>query len=418
MSAEPRTTVPAAATASGAAPKPTAHPLTNPHYRRLWIGSTISLLGDQFYLVALPWVVLQLTGSAVAMGTILMAAAIPRAVLMLMGGAVTDRLSPRRILMGTASTRTVLVAAISALLWSHTLHVWHLYLLAFGFGLADAFSMPAASAFLPLLVSREQLVAANATNQTSAQLTTIVGPAPAGLVIKSLGAAWAFFLDAISFLFIIAALWSLPDPVRPKTPTRTPLWRSIGEAFRVVRRDEALFALIVLASMLNVCLSGPMSVGLAYLTRTKFGSPAAYGLVVSALAIGGLGGALIAGVWKVRRRGVFLLAACTVIAVALGTMGWLGSLASIAAVLIVMAASAGIANVHIASWVQGRVEPAVRGRVLSMIMLSVVGLAPISLGAAGFLAAWSLTGMFLVASVAMLVATAFGASRAAVRQIA
>ncbi len=85
------------------------HPLRNPNYR-LWLtGGTISLLGDQFYLVALPWLVLQQTGSAVAMGTIMMAGAIPRAALMLMGGVVSDRISARKVLMATATARTICV---------------------------------------------------------------------------------------------------------------------------------------------------------------------------------------------------------------------------------------------------------------------------------------------------------------------
>src|SRR4029079_11179087 len=118
------------------------HPLKLPAFRRLWAGSAISLLGDQFYLVALPWVVLQLTGSAIAMGTILMTAAIPRAVLMLMGGVVTDRFSPRRILMATAAARAIVVGAVAVLLWYRVVHIWHLYLLGLAFGVADAFSMP------------------------------------------------------------------------------------------------------------------------------------------------------------------------------------------------------------------------------------------------------------------------------------
>src|SRR5438105_15391879 len=85
------------------------HPLRNPQYRKLLIGSSISFVGDQFYLVALPWLVLQQTGSSVATVTILVAGAIPRAVLMLMGGALTDRVSPRKIMMGTASARTAIV---------------------------------------------------------------------------------------------------------------------------------------------------------------------------------------------------------------------------------------------------------------------------------------------------------------------
>jgi MFS family permease len=108
---------------------PAQHPLRVAVFRRLWIGSAVSQLGDQFYFVALPWIVLQLTGSALAMSTVLMAGAIPRGVLMLMGGAISDRFSPRRILIATAIARTLLVAAIGALLALHCLHMADLYAL-------------------------------------------------------------------------------------------------------------------------------------------------------------------------------------------------------------------------------------------------------------------------------------------------
>src|SRR5690242_19634006 len=107
--------------AANALPAPEAAPLRHPlrqrNFLRWWLGATISLAGDQFYIVALPWVVLQITGSGLAMGTVAMAAGIPRAVQMLMGGAVSDRSSPRRLLMATAAARTLLVAAIGVLLW-------------------------------------------------------------------------------------------------------------------------------------------------------------------------------------------------------------------------------------------------------------------------------------------------------------
>src|SRR5215467_12179498 len=132
-------------------PSKPQHPLRNRNFRLWWIGQTVSLVGDQFYIVALPWLILQRTGSAVAMGTIMMAAAIPRAVLMLLGGAVTDRVSARKVMMTTASTRAVLVAAVGFLVWWNVLELWCLYLLAFAFGVADAFAAPAAQAFLPSL---------------------------------------------------------------------------------------------------------------------------------------------------------------------------------------------------------------------------------------------------------------------------
>ncbi len=210
------------------APPARRHPIRDPPFRRLWAGSTASLCGDQFYLVALPWVVLHVTGSAVAIGTILMAAAVPRALLMLLGGLVSDRVSPRKVLMTTASARALVVGAIGLFVALGTIRFWQLCLLAFAFGVADAFAMPAAQAFLPALVASDDLVAAKALVQSTAQLTTIVGPAPAGVAIKAVGTAWAFVFDAISFLFIPAALWTLPDPgpARPfgtrSGPTRWP----------------------------------------------------------------------------------------------------------------------------------------------------------------------------------------------------
>jgi MFS family permease len=397
---------------------PSPHPLRNAAFVRLWLGSAVSLLGDQFYLVALPWVVLQITGSAIAIGTILMTAAIPRAVLMLMGGAVTDRFSPRRILMATAAARAIVVGAVAVLLWYRVVHIWHLYLLGLAFGVADAFSMPAGSAFMPWVVGRDQLVRANSVTQTTSQVTTIAGPAPAGLVITRLGAAWAFVLDAISFLFVIAALWTLPDPPPTAAPKKPAMWHAVREGIQYVRRDQALSSLMLLAAMLNVCISGPMSVGLAYMAKVKFGSPAAFGFAVSSLAAGGLLGALSAGLVTIRRRGILLLSASAAIGECLATLGFLDRLPAIAAVLVIMAVCAAVTNIHLASWVQGRVDPAIRGRVISVLMLSAVGLQPLSLAAAGVLAAWSLTGMFLVAAAVLLAVTAAGAMRLTVREIA
>ena len=158
------------------------HPLRNPLFRLLWMGSTVSAAGDQFYFVAMPWLVLGLTGSSIALGTIGMVGAIPRAGLMLLGGAVTDRVSPRRIMMLTASARTVLVALVAALLWAHGLHLWQLYVLALCFGIADAFAAPAAQTFMPSLVEAGQLPAAQSVFQSTSQITTLVAPGPAGSI--------------------------------------------------------------------------------------------------------------------------------------------------------------------------------------------------------------------------------------------
>jgi MFS family permease len=393
------------------------HPLRNPDYRLWLIGGTISLLGDQFYLVALPWLVLQRTGSAMTMGAIMMTGAIPRALLMLMGGAVSDRMSARKIMMATATARTICVSVIGVLAWLRILRTWELYALTFAFGVADAFAVPAQTAYLPSLLKREQLVAASSVSQSTGQLTTILGPVPAGFVVQTLGVAWAFFVDAISFLFIIGALWKLPDPPKSQT-ARKAMWHSIAEGIAYVGKDVPLRSLMLLATIMNFCIAGPVSIGLAYLTKTIFGSPATYGIVISAVAAGSLLGALLAGVWKIRQRGVMILLVSLALGVCLGSIGLLGKVWSIASVLLIMGAAAGVVNVHIGAWIMQRIDVAVRGRVASVLMLASFGITPISLAVAGFLVAWSLKFMFLLAGGLMVLAAAGAAFQKPVREIA
>lgn len=399
-------------------PAPLAHPLRNRKFVTWWLGATISLLGDQFYFVALPWVVLQLTGSGLAMGTVAMSAGIPRAALMLLGGAVTDRTSPRKLLMLTACARTVLVAAIGFLLWAHSLHLWHLYVLAFAFGLADAFALPSAGPLLRSLVAPEQLPAANSVWQSSALLTGIAGPAPAGLIMKALGAAWAFFLDAISFLFIIAALWKLPDPPQAQPAAAKPsVWSSIGEGLKYVGNDVALRSLMLLAAVLNFCLAGPLSVGLAYMAKSRFSSPAAFGVWISSVAAGTLAGMLLAGVLKSKRRGLLLVATSSILGLATACMGFLPGLWPVAALLMVMGCFNGFLNVQIQAWFQQRVDRAVLGRVISVSMLSAFGLMPLSMAAAGAAVGWSAKWMFMISGVAVIAVSVFGALQKPVREI-
>lgn len=408
----------ASATVSAASvPVPTAeHPLKNANYRLWLIGGTISFLGDQFYLVALPWLVLQQTGSAVAMGAVMMAGAIPRAALMLMGGVVSDRMSARKIMMATGMARTICVTVIGLLVWLRVLQTWELYALAFAFGVADAFAAPAQSAYMPSLVKREQLVAASSVSQSTAQLTTIVGPVPAGFVIQALGVAWAFFVDAVSFLFIIGALWKLPDP--PKTPSaRKAMWHSIAEGISYVAKDVPLRSLMLLATIMNFCVSGPVAVGLAYFAKTRLGSPAAYGTLISALAAGSLIGAVLAGLWKIRKRGLLILFVAVVLGLCLSSIALAERTWSVAGILVVMGAAAGMLNVHIGAWAMQRIDLAVRGRVSSVLMLAAFGVAPISLGVAGFLVARNLKLMFLFAGVLMMFAAAGAAFQKSVRDI-
>src|SRR5260221_4165975 len=136
-------------------------PLSVRNFRLLWIGESISLLGDQFYLIALPWLVLQLTGSALVLGTVMALAGIPRALFMLVGGAFVDRFSPRAVMLASNVARLVLVGLLSALVLTNNVQLDMLYGFALAFGLADAFYFPAQTAIVPQLLPEEQLQAGN-----------------------------------------------------------------------------------------------------------------------------------------------------------------------------------------------------------------------------------------------------------------
>jgi len=395
----------------------TAHPLRNRLFRLLWTGRAISALGDQCYLVALPWLILQLTNSGVALGSIMMTGAIPMAALMLVGGAFSDRFSARRILITTTAARTLCVAVIGALVALHLIALWQIYVLAFIFGIADAFAAPASSTLMPSIVEPDQLQAANSITQSTQQLTTIVGPAPAGLIVKTLGSAAAFFIDALSFLFVIAALWRLPDPPVAAAKARTGVLHAIGAGLRYVNADVAMRSLLFVAAALNFCLAGPMSIGLAWIAKQHFGSPIAFSVFIASVAAGGLGGAVLAGLHKPRRRGLLMLGSGAFISLCTALLGVVTQLWTLSAVLFAMGTAAGFLNVHIVAWFQQRVDRQMLGRVMSVIMFAAVGLAPISLAIAGIAVTWNVAGMFTGAALLMLLVTTLAALHEPVRAI-
>lgn len=399
-------------------PSAAPHPLRNRNFRKLWLGNAVSWTGDQFYLVALPWLVLSITASSVVLGTISMLAALPRAILMLLGGAVSDRISPRRILMLTAAARMLLVTAVAILLFLHRLQLWQLYGLALAFGISDAFSYPAGSALLPMIVEPEQLPAANSISQSTMQITTLAAPGPAGIFIRAFGASWAFLLDGISFLAIPIALMGMPDPPpRAASGPRPSVIGAILDGLRYVRADVALRSLMLVIAVLNFCLAGPMSVGLAVIAKQRFGSPSAFGFLVSSFAAGSLVGMICAGLVPHRRRGRTLLLASLFLGLCTMPIGRLTHMMLLVADLIVMGIVAAFLNVQLIGWFQQRTEREYMGRVMSVLMFASVGLMPLSLAIVGITLKVSLPGTFIAAGALVLLVTLLASSHQAVRSI-
>ena len=190
-----------------AARLPLLAPLAVRDFRLVWAGESISLLGDAFQTVAVSWLVLGLTGSGLALGAILVAAAIPRGIFMLLGGVLADRISPRDLALGSNVLRAVLTTIVAFLVLGSQIQIWHLVAVGVVFGTVDAVFLPAINTLVPRLVPPGRLAAANALMQGTAQLMGTVGPAIAGFTIALIGVGVAFVIDAASFAIAALALW-------------------------------------------------------------------------------------------------------------------------------------------------------------------------------------------------------------------
>ena len=149
-------------------------PLQLPNFRWLWVGQTFIYCAGQFWFVALTWLVLQKTGSGIALGTVLMAAAIPRGVLMLVGGALSDRLPPNTIAAIATAANTLLSGFLTLLLLTNAFHFHGIILISGLFGISEAFLYPATLALLPRIIRKSRLVQANAWMQGSEQISNLL----------------------------------------------------------------------------------------------------------------------------------------------------------------------------------------------------------------------------------------------------
>jgi MFS family permease len=374
-----------------------------PNFRLLFGGSMISAVGDQFTLVALPWLVLKLTGDPAALGLVLAAMALPRAVFMLIGGAVVDRMSPRRVLLGARAVNALLVTLLAALVLVGAIQMWMIYVIALGIGLSTAFAYPSASAILPQLVEPQQLQPANALFMAMRQLSMIVGPAIAGLVITvgahgnhgndfadATGLGLAFGIDAVSFLFSLGSLLLIRiRGDRHPTPVVGGVLANVASGVRTIWADLPLRAFILYAGFVSVFVGGPLQVGLPVLANTRLDLGAAsLGILMTANGTGMLLGSTLSGLaarWVKGRLGLLVLTVDSVVGLALAALALVHSTVGGAVLLAVTGALAGIAQIAIISWIQQRVAPEMMGRTMSVLMFTFMGLGPLSAAVAGSL---------------------------------
>jgi MFS family permease len=394
--------------------------LRSRNFRLLWAGQFVSLLAEQFFLVALPWLVLQLTGDVFAVGTVVAVTAAPRAVFLLLGGALLDRFSPRTVMLYSNLGRMVLVAALGALTVTGSVHLWMLYIFALLLGVGYAVYLPAQSAIVPRLVSNERLHTGNAIIQGTFQLSRALGPVLAGVLIaflgtSEIGAAGApnssgvgivFGLEAASFL--ISAITLMMFALSPMShekgrATRRPgIMRSLGEGFASVWRDKTLRHYFVLIGLVNLALLGPISVGLPVLASTRFvgAGPMAYGAILSGLGLGAVCGVVLGGTLRRppgRSFPAALLGSCALLGVGLALLGAFPSAGASAAAAFLIGLAEGYLTVEFITWLQLRTSREELGRMMGILLFASLGQAPLSNVIAGALMGFGVSVVMIAA---------------------
>jgi MFS family permease len=361
-------------------------PLRQRDFRLLWTGMSTSLIGNGILMVALAWQVYDLSGLPAAMSAVGVALSLPQVVTLLIGGVVSDRFDPRRVMLVSDLVRCAVMATLAVLSISGAVRLWEIMALTAVYGAAAGFFGPAFDALVPQLVTESDLVGANALDQFIRPVgLQILGPMLGGVVIGIADAGWAFAADATTFAFSAACLLAMRRPAQstPDEPADS-LWAELREGLSYVRRHVWLWGTFLSATFTYLLFVGPTEVLLPYVVKTELGgSAAALGLVLTSGGLGAIAAAIAVGWTGVPRRfisfmyGTWAVATLAVAGYGLATATW-----QLAAACVVVNAMEAAGTIAWATAKQRLVPGRLLGRVSSVDWFVSTALLPLSYAAA------------------------------------
>ena len=357
------------------------------NYQLFFGGQLISLIGTWMQTVAQSWLVYRLTGSAVLLGFVGFSSQIPVFLLAPLGGSIADRYNRRPILVATQTAAMLLALVLAALTLSGRVQVWHVFLLAALLGVVNAFDIPTRQAFVADMVGREDLINAIALNSTMFNSARMIGPAVAGLLVDTIGEGWCFFANGVSYLAVIAGLLLMNMTARTRVPLPGSTLASIVEGFRYVKRTGPIRALLLMLGLVSL-VGMPYTVLMPlFADQVLHGGPRGLGILMSAIGVGALAGALtLAAKRGIRGLGHWVAFSATgfgasLILFSLSHSFWLS-----AALLLPVGFSVMVEMASSNTLIQSLVPDSLRGRVMAVYSMMFMGMAPFGSLLAGALA--------------------------------
>ncbi len=282
--------------------------LRSRNFRLFWTGAFVSNMGSWIQTIALNWLVLQLTNSPLALGVVSFAGTVPILAFSLVGGVYVDRTDRRRLLRITQSLLLVLAVVLAGLTWINLIRIEHIVAISLLTGIVTAMNAPAWQAFIVDLVDQSDLPTAIALNSTQFNLSRVVGPSLAGVLLATIGAAGCFFLNGLSFLAVVGAL----VVIHPRQATRKVevggLWKRLRAGLAYATRQPVVRPLILQTSILTI-FGFPYALLMPVMAQQVLGLGASgYGAMMSATGLGAIVGSLSVATWGRRvARGRLLL---------------------------------------------------------------------------------------------------------------
>ncbi len=354
--------------------------LSHGPFGRYAVGEAISMTGTWMQTMAQSWVMASLTNRAVMLGMVNFVSALPMLALSMYGGTVADKYDKRKILVAANVVQIVLALVVGWLVMTGRVQIWHILVAAVLLGFSAAFEMPSASALVPELVDRENIVTAIAVDRSIFHGTRLLGPATAGWLIARLGTASAFFANAASFVAMILALVTIaPRPLGTAEEEEQRTTGGMKAGWDYVKQDRPTMAMLGLMASNSLCIFPFMAVMMPLYAKNTIGLDVRYtGWLMSVSGIGSLVASM--GVLSVPRprRLAWMIAGMADIVLALLGMSAARTFWQAAAALAALAVGTSFNYALANTTVQERAPGPIRGRVSALAMLSFVGVMPFS----------------------------------------
>lgn len=356
--------------------------LRHDNYRLFWFGQCISLVGTWMQNIGQAWLVLELTHSALKLSIVSAMQFLPMMLFSLYAGTLVDRFPKRKLLIITQASLALLAVILASLTYFEIVQYWHVLVLALLLGIVNTLDMPTRQSFFIELVGREDLMNAIALNSGIFNLARIVGPAVAGLLIGLVGIAICFYLNALSFLAVIASLWAMkiPGQVAVKESTGTPrhALHDIREGLSYINKNKIIKHPLLLLAFLSIFVMN-FNVMIPVFAQQNLGQNATgYGFLMTSMGLGSFVGAMALAIRsKMGPSLTYLLGGAFGMSLFMGLMGLEKSYALACITLFMIGFCAIVFTASVNSTIQLSSVDNMRGRVMSVYALVFGGVIPI-----------------------------------------